>query len=98
MFSSTADEAESFACKFSSNFNLDSSREYLSDFRSETLRSDMHITLFMVPAIVSKLEANKAYRLDGVPSIVLKKCVSVSLNSTTNALLLLDFQFVRNLL
>lgn len=49
--------------------------EYLLDFAFRTeSRYDMYITLFMVSAIIFKLDPHKVCEPDGILAIVLKKC------------------------
>lgn len=64
----SANKAECFARIFSSNSTLESSGVSLPDFlvRNEPLLSDIHITLFMVSASISKQDGHKTSELDGI--------------------------------
>lgn len=72
----SADEANYFGLKFSSNSTFDSSGVSLPDFplRIESVLCDMHITLSMVSARISELHSHKAYGLNDISAMVLKKC------------------------
>lgn len=58
----SANEAEGFARIFPSSSTLDSSGVSLPDFliRNESLLSDLHITLFMVSASISKQDGHRS--------------------------------------
>lgn len=77
--SSSADKNECFAHKFSSNSIFDSSG-LISSLRTDSLMEGVicigiHITPSMVSTIISNLDPNNACEPDGIPIIVIKKCV-----------------------
>lgn len=96
----TADKTECFVRKFSSISTLDTSGKSLPDFpaRTKYLLSDINI----IPSIVSKVDTQKTWGLDGIPAFVLRKCTPerppVLSILYKNTFLFLPFQLVENLL
>lgn len=70
------DNSECFACKYSSNYTLDSYGESLHvfPFITKCLLSNMQIKPSFVSDIIPKLDLHKACELVSILSIILMKC------------------------